>query len=140
MLSLVIDTDVMFAAFDSPTGASRRLVEMVIEGAVVMMASVALFLEYEAVLTRPESLKRFALSHDDVTGALDDLATCIRPVGFDFRWRPAAADPDDDLVLETAVNGCADLIASFNTRDLKESARRFGIEVERPAVLLRRFT
>ena len=139
MLLLVLDTDVMFAAFDSPIGASRRLVEMVLDGTAVMIASVALFLEYEAVLTRPESLRRFDLSRADVTDVLDHLSTRIRPTGFDFRWRPAAADPDDDLVLETAVNGCADIIASFNIKDLRDPASRFGIDVERPAVILRRF-
>ena len=45
---------------------------------------------------------------------LDELAGLCAPVGFDFRWRPQAADPNDDLVLETAVNGGASVIASLS--------------------------
>ena len=29
----------------------------------------------------------------------------IEPVRFDFLWRPQLRDPDDEVVLETAVNG-----------------------------------
>ena len=49
---------------------------------------------------------------------LDELAGLCVPVTFDYRWRPQARDPDDDLVLETAINGAADVIASFNVADM----------------------
>ncbi len=41
-------------------------------------------------------------------------------------------------MLETAVNGGADVIATFNLADLRDGAARFGIPVERPADVLRR--
>jgi predicted nucleic acid-binding protein len=59
-------------------------------------------------------------------------------VALDFRWRPAAGDPDDDMIIETAINGGADLIATFNISDMRAGAARFGIAVERPAAVLRR--
>ena len=65
-------------------------------------------------------------------------ATICVPVAFDFRVRPGARDPDDDLVLETAVNGGADAIATFNLVDLRDGAARFGIPAERPGEVLRR--
>ena len=34
-----------------------------------------------------------------------------------YLWRPMLRDPDDELVLETAVNGNADLLLTFNERD-----------------------
>jgi hypothetical protein len=36
------------------------------------------------------------------------------------------------MVLETAVNGSADLIATFNLRHLREAASLFGIEAAVP--------
>jgi hypothetical protein len=42
------------------------------------------------------------------------------------------------MVLETAINGGADVIATFNIRDMRAGAERFGIAVERPATVLRR--
>lgn len=138
MFRLVIDTDVMVAALESEAGASRRVLEAVLRGEVHLLLSTALMVEYEAVLTRPETLARSGLSASDTWKILDELARICRPVVFDYRWRPLAADVDDDFVVETAINGAAEVIASFNIRDMTAGAAMFGIAVERPAVILRR--
>jgi len=138
MLKIVIDTDVMVAAFESPTGASRRLLVEVINDKATILLSTSLLLEYEDVLTRPKTLARSGLDASEVIAVLDELALHCTPVAFDYRWRPAAKDADDDLVLETAINGTADVIATFNTADMVAGATRFGIPVERPAAVLRR--
>ena len=59
-------------------------------------------------------------------------------LNFFCRWRPVAADPDDDMVVETAINGGADLIATFNIADMRVGAEGFGIAAVRPAAVLRR--
>lgn len=138
MLRIVIDTDVMVAAFESATGASRRLVTYVLDGEAILLLSTSLMLEYEDVLTRPETLARSKLMVTEVLEVLDEFAHICAPVGFDFRWRPAAHDADDDVVLETAINGSATLIATFNLKDMAAGAQTFGIPVERPAQVLRR--
>jgi putative PIN family toxin of toxin-antitoxin system len=137
-LRVVMDTDVMVAAFTSATGASRILVTAVLDRRCTLLLSTALLLEYEAVLLRPATLRRAGIAATEVLEVLDELAGICRPVGFDFRWRPQARDPDDDVVLETAVNGGADVIATFNTRDMAAGAARFGVPAERPALVLRR--
>lgn len=135
MLLIVLDTDVLVAAFDSPTGASRRLVLAVFDGAVKLLMSTGLLLEYEAVLTRPTVLRMIGI---ESAAVLDELAGVCVPVALDYRWRPVALDPDDDMVIETAINGGADAIATFNVGDMHAGAERFGIRVERPATILRR--
>jgi len=52
--------------------------------------------------------------------------------------RPHLADPGDELVLETAVNGGADMIATFDLRHLAAAAAGFGIAVARPGTIVRR--
>jgi len=138
MIRIVLDTDVMFAAFHSPEGASRRLLLDVLDSKVRLLLSTTLLVEYEAVLTRPPNLTKFGLATADVLEVLDELAGICIPVAFDYRWRPAVADPDDELVLETAVNGRADVIATFNLADMAAGAAPFGIPVERPKDVLRR--
>ena len=138
MLKIVLDTDVMFAAFQSDQGASRRLLLMILEGDAQLLLSATLMIEYEAVLTRPLNLKKFGINTGDVLAVLDELAGICVPVAFDYRWRPGAKDPDDDLVLETAINGGADVIASFNIADMALGAAPFGVAVERPVNVLRR--
>ena len=137
-LRVVLDTDVLVAGFASGKGASRRLLLAALDGGVALLLSTPPLVEYEAVLTRPAVLAMAGLSVEEVTAVLDELAgLCVRVV-FDYRWRPQARDPDDDLVLETAINGGADVIASFNVTDMQAGARRFGIAVERPGEAVRR--
>jgi len=138
MLRVVIDTDVMVAALESSTGASRQVLLRALNGEMHLLLSTTLMLEYEAVLTRSEVLRRSGLSSVDVMTVLDELARICTPVAFDYRWRPVAGDEDDDFVIETAINGTADVITSFNARDMERGAARFGIPVERPALVLRR--
>jgi predicted nucleic acid-binding protein len=64
---------------------------------------------------------------------LDAVAkVAIPPVALRFLWRPRLKDPADEMVLETAVNGNADGLVTFNTRHLADGARDFGIRVVRP--------
>ena len=89
---------------------------------LTMLASVPLMLEYEAVLTRPDQLIATGLSVEETNDVLDELASVVEPVAFHFRWRPQLTDPGDEMVLETAVNGSADRLVTFNTRHLREAA------------------
>lgn len=138
MIRLVLDTDVMFAAFHSAAGASRQLLLEVLGGGAELLVSTTLMIEYEAVLTRPANLAMFGIDVADVLQVLDEVAAICTPVAFSYRWRPSATDADDDHVLETAINGMADAIASFNLTDLTAGAASFGIAVKRPVHLLRR--
>jgi predicted nucleic acid-binding protein len=47
-------------------------------------------------------------------------------------------DPDDDLVLETAVNSHAEVVITFNRRHFEPAAARFGIEIVSPVEAVRR--
>jgi putative PIN family toxin of toxin-antitoxin system len=133
----VIDTDVLVAARRSGTSASNALVRQVDRKAFVMLVSVPLFLEYEAVLTRAEHLLASGTTVKQVTAFLDYLAVLVTPVKFHFLWRPQLADVADEMVLETAINGVADTIVTFNTRHFGPAAS-FGIDVIRPDEALRR--
>jgi predicted nucleic acid-binding protein len=122
----------MVAAIRSDAGASRRLVVAALEQRFMLLVSVALFIEYEAVMTRSEHLAASGLSADDVAAILDALALVAEPVRLAFLWRPMLRDADDDMVLEAAVNGRADAIVTMNRRDFAPASERFGIEVLSP--------
>ncbi|HEY7837570.1 MAG TPA: putative toxin-antitoxin system toxin component, PIN family [Terriglobales bacterium] len=128
----VLDTDVMVAALRSGLGASRQLLLAALDRRFVMLASVALMLEYEAVLTRPEHLAAAGISADDANTVLDALAGVVEPVRLTFLWRPRLKDPADEMVLETAVNGVADCLVTFNLKHLGQAARTFGIRAVNP--------
>lgn len=72
-------------------------------------------------------------SASDVGTLLDAVAAAAEVVSLAFLWRPALRDPDDDMVLETAVNGRADALVTFNLRDFSRTAAGFGVPVLLPA-------
>jgi putative PIN family toxin of toxin-antitoxin system len=131
-MKVILDTSVMVAAIRSDQGASRLLLHGALTGRFTLLASVPLMIEYEAVMTRPEHLIAARLSSDDVGVVLDAVAAIAKPVKLAFLWRPTLRDPDDDMVLEAAANGQADMIVTFNLRDFGNAAMRFGIAVMTP--------
>lgn len=135
---VVIDTSVLRAGVVSGTGASRRLLAAALAGEIMSVASTALMLEYEEVLLRSAMLERAGLAARDALALLDGLCAVCRPTTIRTRWKPQSPDPSDNLVLEAAANGLADTITTFNLRNLRAPAARFGIAAETPADVLRR--
>jgi putative PIN family toxin of toxin-antitoxin system len=135
---LVLDTDVLTAALRSHRGASRLLLVAALQKRFELLDSVPLMIEYEAVLTREEHLAAAGASVEDVMTVLDALASVLEPVRLSFLWRPMLPDANDDMVLETAVNGRADLLVTFNRRHFEAASATFGIDVESPAEAVRR--
>jgi putative PIN family toxin of toxin-antitoxin system len=135
-MRLVIDTDVFIAGLRSDKGASRQILLLALDRQIVMLASVPMLLEYEAVATRAEQLEQSGITLADANTILDAFAAVIEPVKLRFLWRPRLKDPAGEMVLEAAVNGRADRIATFNTRHLQEAAAVFGIRAALPGEIL----
>jgi len=96
---------------------------------MTLLLSTPLLFEYGAVLTRPQHLTASGATVEDVAASSDW-------VRLDYLWRPLLRDADDEMVLETAVNRGAEILATFNLADLAPAAARFGIRVLRPAALV----
>jgi putative PIN family toxin of toxin-antitoxin system len=135
-MRVVLDTDVLVAAVRSRRGASRAWVEAVFRDEAKLLLSVPLMLKYEAVLTRPDQLAASGASTGQIGRLLDALCSVGEPVEIAFLWRPVLRDADDEMVLETAVNGRADRLLTFNARDFAGSDR-LGVTVERPGTAWR---
>ena len=126
----------LVAAFRSQAGASRQLLLAALAHRFGLLLSVPLILEYEAVLNRAEHLAASGLTSLQVERVLDDLIAVAKPVKLAFRWRPHLRDPNDDMVLETAVNGGADALVTFNQRDFAVAESHFGCAVLSPGEAL----
>jgi putative PIN family toxin of toxin-antitoxin system len=137
-MRLVLDTDVFAAAIRSNRGASRQIILAAFDRRIQVLVSVPLVLEYEAVLTRPQLLKDVAMTIGEAGSVLDAILATAVPVEMRFLWRPQLKDPADEMVLETAVNGSADYLATFNLRHLREAAALFGIRAAVPGQVLRK--
>ena len=132
MKRIVIDTNVLVAALRSRQGASYALLQRVDTGRFEHVVSVPLVMEWEAVLSRPTMVP---LSEPQVQDVIDYLcATAIRQ-NIHFLWRPRLPDPQDDMVLEAAVNGACDTVVTHNVRDFA-AARPLGVLALTPAEFL----
>lgn len=134
----VLDTSVVVAAMRSPAGASACLVMAARHGRIVILANVALALEYEAVCRRPEHVAASGLSTSEMEIFLAAVIAMAEPVESHFIWRPRLRDPNDELVLEAAANGGAAAIVTFNKRDFGAIPLQFGVAVLTPREALER--
>ena len=134
---VVLDTNVLVAAARSRNGTSFALLGALRLKRFSLLASVPLFLEYEAVLKRPEQLAAGHRTEAMVDAFLDALALRIEPVHMFYLWRPQLRDAADEMVLETALNGRADALVTFNVGDFA-AAEKFALPVLTPAAFLQR--
>ncbi len=137
---LVLDTNILVAALWSRNGASWRLVELVLGGQLPIAVSVALALEYEAVLTRAAMREVSWASAAELDVLLDAMlarATLVMPIRT--RLRPILADPGDEMVLECAVQAGAEAIVTMNARDFAEGVSRYRISTLKPGEAVARW-
>lgn len=134
---VVLDTNVLVAASRSRSGASFALLLALRRSQFTALASVPLMLEYEAVLKRPEQLAASGRSAAMTDAFLDALSLFIEPVHLHYLWRPQLRDPADEMVLETALNGRAEVLVTLNIADFAP-ASHFRLPVLTPGAFLRR--
>lgn len=137
-MRLVLDTSVVVAALRSPSGASAELVRLAARQLVTLLGSMSLALEYLDVCGRAETREGTNVSETDALRFADEVVALLSPVEIWFRWRPTSPDAGDEHVVETALNGGAEAVVTFNLRDFAQASQRFGLQVARPADILRK--
>jgi putative PIN family toxin of toxin-antitoxin system len=131
---IVIDTCVLVSALRSRDGASFELVSMLPLAGVQICLSVALYTEWQAVLSRPEHLPPGAAA-DNAISFTRYLASIAHLQDVYFLWRPFLRDPDDDMVLECAVASGAGIIVTHNIKDFLRTSS-LGVEAMTPGQFL----
>jgi putative PIN family toxin of toxin-antitoxin system len=124
---IILDTNVLVAAFKSSRGASYRLLKLLDSGKFQLNVSTPLIAEYEEVLRRETP-------HIKAKDVVDYICAIANRHKIFFLWRPVLKDPDDDFILELAVK-CNAIIVTWNIKDFKKAAR-FSISVMTPKDLL----
>jgi putative PIN family toxin of toxin-antitoxin system len=135
-MRVVLDTDVVIAAFRSKTGASRALLDYALQRRITMVVSVPLLFEYEAILKRDLQRDAHGLSEAELERALHLISKACDKQRLHFLWRPQLQDVADEMVLETAINGRVDMLVTFNQRHLHNAAQRFNLRCLLPAQCL----
>jgi uncharacterized protein len=135
---IVLDSNVLVSAFTSSKGASREVLRQVLRGEDLALISVPLFLEYEDVLTRPETRRRCLLTPAEQDRLFDAFLARTELVEVYYRWRPNLRDESDNHVLELAIAAGGAPIVTFNRRDFASGQLRFPrLVVQTPAAWLK---
>lgn len=132
-MNIVLDTNVLVAGLRSASGASFAILERVGSGSFSISLSVPLVLEYEATLK--SHARDLGLTTAEVDDFVDYICSVGRHLPIHYLWRPALKDPSDDMVLEVAVAGNADIV-THNIRDFVGS-RNYGMHVYTPREFLK---
>jgi putative PIN family toxin of toxin-antitoxin system len=134
MRQIVIDTNVFVSALRSRQGASHRLLLLIGRGAFEVNISVPLIVEYEDAAKR--MAREVGLAHADIDDILDYICAIAYRRRIHFLWRPFLKDPQDDHVLELAVESGSDYIVTHNVRDFV-GVEQCGVRVVTPQQFLR---
>src|SRR5436309_15213392 len=119
-MRVVLDTNLLVAAIRSRQGASFALVSSIPSPEFQPCLSVALYVEWQDVLTRPENLPP-GLTPEDALGFVRYLASQSHLQEVHFLWRPFLRDADDDMVLELAFAADCRYIITHNVKDFHGS-------------------
>jgi putative PIN family toxin of toxin-antitoxin system len=134
MKKIVLDTNIIIAALMSRRGASFRLLSLIGRNQFDIVISVPLVLEYETVAKRLSGDK-IRLSYAQIDDVLDYICKVAIHQRIYYLWRPVLSDPQDDQVLEVAMNAGADVIVTFNVRDFAR-ANQHDVDIMQPKPFL----
>ena len=127
---IVIDTNIMVGAMMKPTGASRKILDMWVDGRLVLLVTSQIRREYLSILSQPWVKSDWVA---EFNGRIDESAEIVVP---NERVSVIKEDPSDNMFLECAAAGKADYIITSD-RHLLE-LKRFGeTQIVTPTKFLR---
>ena len=129
-LHVVLDTNVLISALLFG-GAPREILEMIIAGSIDCSLSTAILDELRDVLQRP----KFGFSCRQAAAVVEELCSVCEVVNPSMRIGVVKGDPDDDRILECALEAKAGIIVSGDSHLLELRTYR-GIRILGPADFL----
>jgi len=132
---VVLDTNTVVSGFlwENPP---RRLIDAASEGRITLCTSEVLIAELANVLRRRKFARRIAEKQLSITSLIERyrmLADIVEPAMLSGT---VSRDPDDDLVLATALGASAEIIVSGDA-DLLNLKRFLHVPIISPAEALR---
>ena len=118
---VTIDTNVIFSALYSKTGASHKILNLVLDEKVKLAVSTQTYFEYYDVLTRKKSLEQLNLTISEVEDFLDLLALLSQRHSIYFLLRPNLQDEKDNIFVECAFASSSEYLITSNIKDFKNS-------------------
>jgi putative PIN family toxin of toxin-antitoxin system len=137
---VVLDTNVLVAAFKSEEGASRAILRLCLLRRCQPLLGLKLFAECEDVLGRLDLFQDSPLTPRERDELLDAFLSVCEPVPVFYLWRPNLSDEGDNHLIELAVAGTAARLVTLNARHFRGGELRFPqLAIETPAEFMQRW-
>jgi len=133
---IVLDTAALISAIRSNTGAAAEIVRLAILKKFELLMDYKLACEYREVALRPDHIATSGRKAEDVEDFIVTSESIAIPVFVATRHRPLSQDVNDDMVLDVAINGHAEIVVTNNVKDFALAAGKFGIKALTPGQFL----
>jgi putative PIN family toxin of toxin-antitoxin system len=128
---VVLDTNILISAFVFPGGAPEDVFRSVLEGRIELVTSPPLLAEFGRVLSSKFGWEPSMA--EQAVALVANVGSVVRPK---VKVEDVAEDPDDDRVLEAALEGQAEVIVSGDRHLLRLRIWR-GVKIVKAASFLR---
>jgi len=135
MIRLVPDTNLLASATIVKEGAPYQIIRIWLRGEVEFATSPVLLRELKEVLSRPRLQKYQWMKPEELSDLLTQLRQAAIQAPGKRRVKVISEDPDDDFVLNAALEAGADYIVSSD-HYLLELGSYQGVKIITPAEFL----
>jgi putative PIN family toxin of toxin-antitoxin system len=126
-IKIVVDTNVFISVLVGQSeSASRELVRQCLRGKYQPLMGNALFAEYQDVVNRDNITALCPLTTNEKTNLLAAFMNVCQWIRVYYLWRPNLPDEADNHLIELAVAGNAQIIATKNIKDFQRSQLEFS--------------
>lgn len=138
-MKIVVDTNIIINVLLSPSksSASFKIIELCLLGKLTPQISTPLFIEYEDVTSRGKITTKSSYTKREINQILDGFLHTCEWKKISFLWRPNLKDESDNHFVDLAVASNADVIISYNLRDLTSDELRFDWQSMTPEQFLK---
>ena len=136
MIRAVVDTNILISGVIKPERATGEILRRLRDGEFALLYTEPLLVELAEVINRPRIRQKYSLGSEDIETVLALILLRGEPIDPTRRVE-ICRDPKDNMILEAAVAGQADMITSgdFDLLSLREFA---GMPIISPAEFLQR--
>ncbi len=134
----MVDTSVFISALIISKGSSRELIRRCLKGEYQPLMGNALFSEYESVIGREEIIAKCPLTSVEISALLASFMSVSQWIYIYYLWRPNLKDEGDNHLIELAVAGNAQIIATHNIKDFRNPELLFpNLSILKPEEIIR---
>lgn len=125
-IKIVVDTNIFVSVLiGQKESASRELLRQCLQRKYQPLMGNVLFAEYQDVVNRDDITAICPLTDNEKTNLLAAFMSACQWVRVYYLWRPNLLDEADNHLIELAVAGNAEIIATRNIKDFKRSQLKF---------------